>query len=293
MRVPAVLGVAALAFAGARVARTASSAMVPDTAIDERYAPSPKAAPFLAVGYRELAADLLWIRLTGYFGDDKSTAQSIGALVDAIIALDPKFERPYDYGANAMTLAHYGVDQDTYLHAIAILERGAKEFPNNWRMPMDAGQMYTQDLQTKDPAQRRAWDDKGTMLVESAIRKPGAPTEAAEFAAMMRTKLGQRDRAVRELREMLLVTGDAAARKRLIDRLAELDHDNADELAAEIYEERHRFTDAWKRDRPVIPASMYILLGPHVSPRFEMTDLATGGRDLVGSEPIERLEPLE
>ena len=293
MRIPVAIGLAAVALGSARVARTMAEHRRPRGNVEEAYAPSASAAPYVSLGYREMAADLFWIRLTGYFGGDENTASSIGGLVDAITALDPQFHRVYEYGASAMTLAKYGVDQSTYLHAIAVLERGMQQFPDDYRLPMLAGQMYTQDLQTKDPAQRRAWDDKGTMLVEAAIRKPGAPAEAAEYAAVMRTKLGQHDRAVRELREMLLVTSDDAARKRLIDRLATLEHDNADELAAEIYEERHRCEAAWKRDRPALPASMYILLGAHIAPRFDMTDLATGGRDLVGSEPIERLEPLE
>jgi hypothetical protein len=287
------IGVAAVAFAGARVAKTIAAAQLPSHVIEEPFVPSPEAAPFVSLGYRELVADLLWVRLTGYFGGDANTAQGIGAMVDAIVTLDPAFHRVYDYGANAMTLARYGVDQSTYLHAIAILERGAKQFPDDYRLPLDAGEMYTLDLQTDDPAQRRAWDDKGTLLVETAVRKPGAPAQAADFAAVMRTKLGQHDRAVRELREMLLVTDDAAGRQRLIDRLASLEHDNADEIAAEIYEERDRFESAWKRERPQIPASMYILLGPHLPARFDMTNLATAGHDLVGSEPIERLEPLE
>ena len=293
MRIPLVIGLAALAFGTARVARTVAEDRRPRGGVDEPYAPSPSAAPYVSLGYREMMADILFIRLSGYFGGNENTADATGGLVDAIAALDPKFHRVYVYGATAMTLARYGVNQDTFLHAIAVLERGMKEFPDDYRLPMLAGQMYTQDLQTNDPAQRRAWDDKGTLLVESAIRKPGAPAEAAEFAAVMRTKLGEQERAVRELKEMLLVTSDERAKRRLIDRLATLEHDNADEIAAELYEERHRFEAAWKHDRPAIPASMYILLGPHIAPRFDMTDLATGGRDLVGSEPIERLEPLD
>jgi hypothetical protein len=293
VRAVATLGIAAVAFAGARVAQTASSGMLPAQVVEEPFAPAPDTAPYLSLGYREFAADLFWVRLTGYFGGDTNTAQGIGALVDAIVALDPKFHRIYDYGANAMTLARYGVDQSTFLHAIAVLEKGAKEFPDDYRLPLDAGQMYTLDLKTTDPAQRRAWDDKGTMLVEAAVRKPGAPAEAADFAAVMRTKMGEHDRAVRELREMLLITSDTKARARLADRLAKLENTNSDELAAEIYEQRHRFETTWKHDRPAIPSTMYILLGPHIPPRFDMTDLATGGHDLVGSEPIEGLEPLD
>ena len=174
-----------------------------------------------------------------------------------------------------------------------VLGNGMKAFPDDWRLPYLAGQIYTQDLETKDPAQRRAWDEKGTLLIESAIRKPGAPAEAAEWAAVMRTKLGEHERAVRELREMVLVTEDGKARDALIKRLATLENANADELAAEILETRKRFEAAWHRERPSLPASMYILLGPRIPPTFDMTDLATAGHDLIGSEPVEKLEPVE
>ncbi|MBV8758339.1 MAG: hypothetical protein JO257_13720 [Deltaproteobacteria bacterium] len=292
MRTSVAIAIAAVAFAGARGARVVAEAARHE-ATEEPFAVSPGAAPYVSGGYRELGADLFWIRLTGYFGGGQSTARGIAGLVDAITALDPHFHRVYEWGARAMTLAHEGVTQETYVHAIAVLERGMTQFPDDWKLPYLAGQIYTQDLQTTDPAQRRAWDDKGTLLIESAIRKPGAPAEAAEWAAVMRTKLGQHDRAVKELREMILVTEDRAAREALIKRLAKLENANSDELAAEVLETRRRFEEAWHRDRPDISATMYILLGPRLTPHIDMTNLATGGHDLVGSEPPpEPLEPL-
>lgn len=293
MRPAVALAIAAAALAVGRGARVLAERQSVESGVEEPFAPSPEAAPYVSLGYREVTADLFWIRLTGYFGGDRNTATGIAGLVDAVTALDPQFHRPYEWGARAMTLAHEGVDQSTYLHAIAVLQRGMRQFPDDWRLPYLAGQIYTQDLETKDPAQRRAWDDKGTLLVEAAIRKPGAPAEAAEWAAVMRTKLGEHERAVRELREMLLVTEDSKARDALIQRLAKLENANADELAAEILETRRRFDVEWHRERPSLPASMYILLGPHVKPGFDMTDLATAGHDLLGSTPVEKLDPVQ
>jgi hypothetical protein len=156
-----------------------------------------------------------------------------------------------------------------------------------------AGEIYTQDLETDDPAQRRAWDERGTALTESAIRKPGAPQQAATWVAFMQTKLGQRDRAIRNLHELLLVTRDDDARKRMLAKLAELENTDSAELAGEIFEERKKLDASWLRDRPGLPASMYILLGPRIAPGFDMTDLSTGGADLAGSKPVERLPPVE
>ena len=277
----------------ARAARIAAQDEHTETAIDVPYAPSAATAPFIAIGYREALADLLWVRLTSYFGSDRSTSDGVATLVEAIAALDPQFHRPIEWGARATTIAHYGVDQNSYLRAIAILDAGAQRFPDDWRLPYLEGQIYTQDLLTTDPAQRRAWDDKGTLLVEKAIRKPGAPAEAAEWVAVMRTRMGQHQHAVDGLREMLLVSGDQEARERLIAKLAELDHADAAQLRDEYDASRARFTDAWQRDRPGIPPTMYVLVGARPKPGVDMTDLATGGRDLVvPDEPPPPLEPL-
>jgi hypothetical protein len=281
------------AVGGARSARQAAEAEAPRVLSDEPYAPAPGTAPLITLGYRELAADLLFLRLMGYFGGSESTANGVASLVEAIVALDPQFHRIYEWGANAITLASRGVDNAAFLRALAVLDAGARRFPDDWKLPYLAGEIYTQDLRTTDPAQRRAWDERGTLLTESAIRKPNAPIEAATWAATMRTRLGQHQRAVDGLREMLLTTSDEAARARLLAKLAELEHDAASELAAELQESRHRFEAAWHAARPAVPASMYLLLGPPLSPGFNLADLATGGHDLVGTQDIERLEPVE
>lgn len=285
--------IAVVALAGARVAReTAATARPPDVR-DEPYAPSPTAAPLVALGYRELAADVLWVRLRGYFGDPDSTAAGIEGVVDAIVSLDPHYHWVYEFGARAMTMAAHGVDQETYLHAISVLERGMTEYPDEWKLPDLAGEIYTQDLVTKDPAQRRAWDETGILLTERAIRKPGAPVAAATWAATMRSKLGQQDRAIQNLREMILITSDADARQRMIEKLAKMVDANQDAVASEMFELRRKFEDTWYRDRHAIPATMYVLLGPRPPEAFDLVDLATGGHDLAGAEMPERLEPLD
>jgi hypothetical protein len=285
--------IAIVALGAARLARIAAEREAPRVLADEPYAPAPDTAPLVALGYRELCADLLFLRLKGYFGGRESTADGIASLVEAILALDPRFHRFYEWGARAITLASRGVDNAAALRAIAVLDAGAQQFPDDWKLPYLAGEIYTQDLKTSDPVQRRAWDERGTLLTESAIRKPNAPSEAATWAATMRTRLGQHQRAVDGLREMLLVTEDDQARGRLLAKLADLEHDAASEVAAELLEARHRFEAAWYATRPAVPASMYLLLGRPLSPRFDLAELATGGRDLVGTQDIERLEPLE
>jgi len=281
VRTAPALAAAAALIAAAQGARAVARDLRTGETTDEPYAPSPAAVPFVSLGYRELTADLLIARVMPYFGGTDNTAEGVAGLCEAILAADPQLRAMYEWCARAMTLARAGVDRGTYLRAIALLEQGARELPDDWRIPYTAGQIYMLDLKTDDPAQRRAWDERGARLLEAAIRKPGAPADAATTAAVLRTRLGQRQRAIDGLREMLLVTGDDLARRRILDKLAELSKTDAGEVAAEIIEARKRFDAAWRRDRPAITATMYILLGPRPAPGFDLRDLATGGRDLV------------
>ena len=108
----------------------------------------------------------------------------------------------------------------------------------------------------------------------------------------MRTKFGQQQRAVRDLREVLLVTTDKRARRQLLDRLAKLENENADEIASEIFEARQRFEKEWLSTRPDVPGGWYVILGPRLQLWFDPIDLATGGRELVTPEANDKLEPL-
>lgn len=266
-----------------------------DGDVEAPYTPSASMAPFLSLGYREALADILYVRLRAYFGNFRGTkASAIAALGEAVVALDPKFVPIYNYAPNAITIAESGVDQAALLRSVALLEKGAEQFPDDWRLPYLAGQIYIQDLQTDDEEQRKAWRERGTLLVESAIRKPGAPLQAATWVAALRTRLGQHQRAVQGLRELLLVTPDGPARTRMIEALAKLEDADSTAIAAEVFEMRREFESLWKEERPAVNASMYLLIGPRLRPGFEMASLATGGRDLVvdSSEP-EKLEPLE
>jgi len=287
-----VIAIAATGLVGARIARLAANADRPTAAVDRPYAPSPVAAPIISLGYREAAADLAFVRLMGYFPDPQSEPRATAALADAIVALDPMFRRAYELGAIAMTDARRKPELDLQLRAIALLERGGRLFPTYYRFPKLAGQIYIGDLETTDPVQRRLWDEKGALLLESASRKPGAPAEMGMLAVHMRTKLGQHQRAIENLQELFLVTTDLRARREILDRLATLQADTGGELAAELLAQRKRFERRWQAERPAVPPTMYILIGPGLRPGFALADLATGGRDLISAESFEHLEPL-
>ncbi|MGE0872511.1 MAG: hypothetical protein AB7P03_28405, partial [Kofleriaceae bacterium] len=226
-----VLGVAALGLG--LVIREVAKTQRPPAHVDEPYAPTPSAAPIVSLGYRELLADLLFVRFAGYVGGGESTTNGTAALVEAIAAVDPAYPKIYESGG--LAISRLGADNDAHMRAIALLEQGSQRDPSNWKLPYLAGQIYMLDLTTTDPATRRQWDERGALLLETAVRKPGAPSDAAATAATLRTRLGQRERAAEGLREMLLITTDDAARGRLLKKLAALELAVADALAGELF----------------------------------------------------------
>lgn len=259
---------------------------------DLPFVPSPGSAPYVSVGYRELVADLVWIRAVGYVGSDRDRAAGNRALIEALVALDPRFKRAYAWGALAMTKIGIGATNDDMLAAIRVLERGMAEFPDEYKLPLYAGQIYTVDLTSDDPAQVAAWQLEGVRYLERAVRNPRAPRSVGTFAAHLRSQLGQREKAIRDLRELITYTDSAQERQKLVDKLAQLLEGDAAALAYELEVEKRRFEDAWKATRPEVPPTMYLLLGPPLAPAFRLDDLAVD-RDLIGTEePIEPLPPL-
>src|SRR5690242_15524437 len=99
------------------------------------YAPSAGAAPYVTLGYREVAADLMWIRTIAYLGGKTDTSDGVRDLVEATLSLDDHYATAYDIGGLAIESANFGVDNDSHLEAISIFERGMKVFPDRWKYP--------------------------------------------------------------------------------------------------------------------------------------------------------------
>ena len=193
------------------------------------------------------------------------------------------------WGSLAMQSLTMAPTQDDYLAVAQILEEAMARFPDNYRLPLRAGEIYALRLKSDDPAQVRRWKERGHALLARAVRLPEAPPNLGTFVAHLGTELGQREQAIRDLRELILYTTDLKARDRLVKKLATLTDDDAASLGFELDREAARFKAAWDRDRPELPASMYVLAGPPLAPWFDPATL--GGADELPLE-IERLPGL-
>ncbi len=232
---------------------------------------------------RQTTADITWFQVLVYYADSQDQNGDFRYLqrfLNTIIELDPGFERVYRWAAYAVTFRHGKATQDEFETSIEYLEKAMKRFPDRYEYPWMAGLHYWLDLRPEDPALRRKYKERGADLIEEAMHKPDAPKNLPTLASALRTKLGQHERAIRDLREMILTTDDPGARKQMLARFREITKrpDLTDELAAQAT----RFEKAWQASLPFASPSMYVLLGPRPSPVIDFDELATD-RDLFGS----------
>ncbi len=249
------------------------------------YVPGPEVLLRAAVGYRELVADLLWIRALVYFGqyfDAKHDVPWLEHYVDGILALAPMWREPYFWGASVITYQTGQItDREARLSA-SYLERGLQRYPDDTQMMFLLAMRDLTDIKPRDAAEREQLRVRGAEMLGHAARQPGAPAHWAQLAAKVLKEEGRRELAISAIREQLLNAEDEARRAVFRKELAKLESEAA---AAEADRERTRFIEGWKRTAPYVPATLFTLLGePASTPPFDI--------DAVLDDPAHPIEPL-
>jgi hypothetical protein len=235
--------------------------------------PAPQAARVLSLGYNELAADLTWVRTLIYYGGGiihNTGNPDTEALVRLVNTLDPHFRTPYVWGAYATTMRSGFATQEEYQASVEVLRRGLQVFPDDWELAWILGiRLYT-ELRTGSEDEQRQRKEEGAMYIERAMHAPGSPPDLPILAATLRTRLGQKEQALRDLREMILKVEDATARELLVAKYAALASETASHELADAAAE---FNQEWRAQLPYAPATLYILLGRPPSPRLDLEAL--------------------
>lgn len=129
--------------------------------------PSIPALKVMSLGFKSLVADILWLRSIQYFGGWYSQMnkqpQGFIHLMDAIVALDPRFISAYEFGS-------FGISEGlgNFDAAVDLLVRGAemnKDNPEAWRLMYDAGFIRFYNQQMYDEAKE---------LISRASKMPSA-----------------------------------------------------------------------------------------------------------------------
>jgi tetratricopeptide (TPR) repeat protein len=129
------------------------------------YLNSPKWVKRLSLGYDGLLADIYWTRAVQYFGSHHVVAAKnynlLAPLLEITTALDPKLIVAYEFGANFLgSEPPLGAGQPD--KAIALLEGGIRNNPDDWKLYYDLGFFYYMDL--KDYARAAEAFDRGTQV---------------------------------------------------------------------------------------------------------------------------------
>jgi len=138
-----------------------------------------------SLGYRNVAADILWLATIQYFGthlQSDGRYPELRRLLDTVVALDPHFVEAYTLGG--LILMYFARDVQA---GIDLLERGAQNNPDRWEIPYDLARTYYLDL--KDYPKALHW-------FEVADKLPGRPTHVPRFIARLYAATGERETAL-------------------------------------------------------------------------------------------------
>lgn len=177
----------------------------------------------LAPGFRNLLADIYWLRTVQYFGAERlfSTGKRFDLLyplIDITTDLDPRMEIAYRYGSIFLFEPWPTGKGDAQL-GVAVLEKGIRNMPRSWRLRQDLG--YYRYLFMGDAP-------GGARILMEAGRVPGAPYWLETLAGSILTKGGHRQTAravwsrLHEQAEGGLVKENARLHLQRLDGLAAL-----------------------------------------------------------------------
>ena len=174
------------------------------------YLPSGEYLRMASLGYRALAADLLWLEAIQVMGEQKLSEDEghwLYHAVDRITTLDPKFVRAYEAGSQALCILVVLPEESNRL-----LEKGIQYNPHEWKLPFLLGINYYFEL---------ADDEKAAEAMAKAARLPGAPESLARLAAKLFVSAKSPQQAVELLAKVYEETSDENVRKMLEIRLKE------------------------------------------------------------------------
>ncbi len=183
------------------------------------YFESPTVVKRLSLGYDGLLADIYWTRAVQYFGSRHVTKTSdyklLAPLLEITTALDPKLMVAYEFGASFLgPKPPEGAGQPD--KAIALLEGGIRNNPDDWKLYYDLGFIYYMDL--RDYARASEAFERGTHV-------PKAHPFLRVMAAQMAQHAGETQTARMLWQATYATTKDEMIRQNAVAHLRALEVD--------------------------------------------------------------------
>ncbi len=168
--------------------------------------------PALAFGFQNFLADLAWLEAVQVSGRSwRTTPQErdrLVELVETVHGFDSRFLVPYLFSGIIL-----GDSADHASAALAILDRGEKIFPMEWRIPFYAG--YIQYFTLGDAVE-------GGKSILRAAKVPGSPSHFPLLASRMLAEGNRPETALVFLRELLIREKDPRRVRALEERVRQV-----------------------------------------------------------------------
>jgi hypothetical protein len=176
------------------------------------YLPKGEYLKVAVLGYRQIAADLIWLKAVQHFGERQQTSEGYRwayRAVDVLTDLDPKFVLAYQVAGTIL-----GVWANLPQESIAILSKGMANNPEVWQFPFYLGYDYFYELH--DPF-------NAAKYFRIASTLPGVPEYLPKLAARMTVEAGDPDAALEFLEKLYTkVKDDPKLREGLALRIREV-----------------------------------------------------------------------
>lgn len=195
----------------------------------------------LSLGYKEIVADIYWLRAIQYFGSKETSEQNPDLLYkyfDILTDLDPQFFNAYRFGGTFLAEPPpYGLgDLDK---GIRLFDKGRQNNPNNFRLPVEEAFIYY--LYVKDY-------ERAAELFNEASEKPGLSgfrrASLKGMAASAHNYGGNRALSKKIWREIYESTTNEGRRAFALRNLAELNtRDMEDGLTEALREYIKRYNE--------------------------------------------------
>jgi hypothetical protein len=163
------------------------------------------------LGYRNVAADLIWLRAVQYFGEKKQNVAGYRwayHTTNVVTDLDPHFILAYYTGGTVL-----GVWAGMLDESVALLKKGIQHNPQDWRLPFLLGYDYFYEL--CDAV-------NGAQYLQLASGLPGAPPYLPKLAARLTVEAGNPDAALEFLARFRQQVTDERIRAALEQRIKEV-----------------------------------------------------------------------
>lgn len=168
------------------------------------YLPSGDYLKPLALGYKQVLADLLWIQAVHYFGSHYMTDKEypwLYHILNLIIDLDPRFDFPYHFGGIVLSIEANQKDR-----ANAILARGMEAYPDKWEYPFYIG--FNHYYHEGNPSMAIPYIEKASVL-------PKVPTFVQSLVGTLYLETDKKETALEFFRKIYENTNDKILRRKI------------------------------------------------------------------------------